>query len=126
MPFSGVLTATVLIAAVMTLAMGVYARLPFAVAPVMGLNAFFAFTVVMQHRVPWQVALGIVFWAGILFLILSATPLREMVAMAIPPSLRAARENSSKPGMSRQSPLPPAACRTPRIPKNKPTPWPPL
>jgi AGZA family xanthine/uracil permease-like MFS transporter len=90
MPFSGVLTATVLIASVMTLAMGLYAKLPFAVAPGMGLNAFFAFTVVMQHQVPWQVALGIVFWAGVLFLVLSATPLREMVAMAIPPSLRAA------------------------------------
>ena len=90
MPFSGVLTATVLIASVMTLAMGLYARLPFAVAPGMGLNAFFAFTVVMQHQVPWQVALGIVFWAGVLFLVLSTTPLREMVALAIPPSLRAA------------------------------------
>ncbi len=90
MPFTGVLTATVLIASVMTLAMGLYARLPFAVAPGMGLNAFFAFTVVLQNRVPWPVALGIVFWAGVLFLALSVTPLREMVALAIPPSLRAA------------------------------------
>lgn len=90
MPFTGVLTATVLIASVMTLAMGLYARLPFAVAPGMGLNAFLAFTVVMQHQVPWPVALGMVFWAGVLFLVLSATPVREMVAMAIPPSLRAA------------------------------------
>jgi len=90
MPFAGVLTATVLIASVMTLAMGVYARLPFAVAPGMGLNAFFAFTVVMQHKVPWPVALGMVFWAGVIFLALSITPLREMVALAIPPSLRAA------------------------------------
>jgi AGZA family xanthine/uracil permease-like MFS transporter len=90
MPFTGVLTATVLIAAVMTLAMGLYAKLPFAVAPGMGLNAFFALTVVVQQQVPWTVALGIVFWAGVIFLILSATPLREMVAMAIPPSLRVA------------------------------------
>ena len=90
MPFTGVLTATVLVAAVMTLAMGVYARLPFAVAPGMGLNAFFAFTVVVQHKVPWPVALGVVFWAGVIFLALSITPLREVVAMAIPPSLRAA------------------------------------
>jgi AGZA family xanthine/uracil permease-like MFS transporter len=90
MPFTGVLTATVLIAATMTLAMGVFAKLPFAVAPGMGLNAFFAFTVVMQHGVPWPVALGIVFWAGVLFLLLSATPLREMVALAIPAALRAA------------------------------------
>src|SRR5436189_5165573 len=84
MPFSGVLTATVLIASSMTLLMGLYARLPFAVAPGMGLNAFFAFTIVLQAKVPWQVALGIVFWSGVLFLLISATPLREMVALAIP------------------------------------------
>ena len=77
MPFSGALTATVLIAFSMTLLMGLYARLPFAVAPGMGLNAFFAFTIVLQQQVPWQTALGMVFWAGVLFLIVSATPLRE-------------------------------------------------
>src|SRR6266699_457546 len=90
MPFSGALTATVLVAASMTLLMGLYARLPFAVAPGMGLNAFFAFAIVLQARVPWQTALGIVFWAGVLFLVVSATPLREHIALAIPPSLRAA------------------------------------
>jgi AGZA family xanthine/uracil permease-like MFS transporter len=56
----------------------------------MGLNAFFAFTIVLQAKVPWQTALGIVFWAGVLFLLVSATPLREQIALAIPPSLRAA------------------------------------
>ena len=89
-PFSGALTATVLVASSMTLLMGVYARLPFAVAPGMGLNAFFTFAIVLQSRVPWQTALGIVFWAGVLFLVVSATPLREHIALAIPPSLRAA------------------------------------
>ena len=64
MAFSGVLTATVLLAFAMTLMMGLYARLPFAVAPGMGLNAFFAFTIVLQQQVPWPTALGIVFWAG--------------------------------------------------------------
>ena len=83
-PFSGALTATVLIACSMTLLMGLYARLPFAVAPGMGLNAFFAYTIVLQNHVPWQTALGMVFWAGVLFLLVSATPLRERVAMAIP------------------------------------------
>ena len=68
MPFSGALTATVLIASSMTLLMGLYATLPFAVAPGMGLNAFFAFTIVLQSKVPWQTALGMVFWAGVLFL----------------------------------------------------------
>jgi AGZA family xanthine/uracil permease-like MFS transporter len=90
MPFSGALTATVLIASSMTLLMGLYARLPFAVAPGMGLNAFFAFTIVLQDKVPWQTALGMVFWSGVLFLLVSATPLREHIALAIPPPLRAA------------------------------------
>ena len=90
MPFSGVLTATVLIASSMTLLMGLYARLPFAVAPGMGLNAFFAYTLVLQNGVPWQTALGVIFWAGVLFLIVSATPLRERVATAIPAPLRVA------------------------------------
>jgi adenine/guanine/hypoxanthine permease len=90
MTFSGALTATVLIAFTMTLMMGLYARLPFAVAPGMGLNAFFAYTIVLQNHVAWQTALGIVFWAGVLFLIVSATPLRERIAAAIPPALRIA------------------------------------
>lgn len=90
MPFTGAMTATVLIACSMTLLMGLYARLPFAVAPGMGLNAFFAFTIVLQQHVPWQTALGMVFWAGVLFLLVSATPLRETIALAIPPSLRLA------------------------------------
>jgi AGZA family xanthine/uracil permease-like MFS transporter len=90
MPFTGALTATVLIASAMTLLMGLYARLPFAVAPGMGLNAFFAFTIIIQNKVPWQTALGIVFWSGVLFLVVSATPLRERIALAIPPGLRSA------------------------------------
>jgi AGZA family xanthine/uracil permease-like MFS transporter len=56
----------------------------------MGLNAFFAFTIVLQAKVPWQTALGMVFWAGVLFLLVSATPLREHIALAIPPALRSA------------------------------------
>jgi adenine/guanine/hypoxanthine permease len=88
--FSGALTATVLVCFSMTLLMGLYARLPFAVAPGMGLNGFFAFSVILGQGVPWRVALGMVFWAGVLFLVLSATPLREAIVKAIPPSLRAA------------------------------------
>src|SRR3954467_12568811 len=90
MPFTGALTATVLVASSMTLLMGAYARLPFAVAPGMGLNAFFAFTIVLQNKVPWQTALGMVFWAGALFLLVSTTGLREHIALAIPVSLRKA------------------------------------
>jgi AGZA family xanthine/uracil permease-like MFS transporter len=90
LPFSGVLTATVLVCAVMTLLMGVYANLPFGVAPGMGLNALFTYTIVLQNGVPWPIAFGMVFWAGVLFLVASLTPLREAIALAIPASLRKA------------------------------------
>ncbi|MFN2530172.1 MAG: NCS2 family permease [Pyrinomonadaceae bacterium] len=90
MAFSGVLTATVLVCFLMTLLMGVYARLPFAVAPGMGLNAFFTFTIILTQKVWWQVALGIIFWAGVLFLLISVTPIRETIAKAIPGELRTA------------------------------------
>src|ERR1041385_231678 len=88
MAFSGVLTATVLVCFVMTLLMGVYAKLPFAVAPGMGLNAFFTFTIILTQKVWWQTALGIIFWAGVLFLLISVTPIRETIAKAIPSELR--------------------------------------
>jgi AGZA family xanthine/uracil permease-like MFS transporter len=88
MSFSGALTATVLVCFSMTLLMGLYAKLPFGVAPGMGLNAFFAYTLVINGHIPWPIALGIVFWAGVLFLVVSVTPLRERIAMAIPTSLR--------------------------------------
>ncbi len=88
MPFNGVLTATVLLCTTMTLLMGLYARLPFGVAPGMGINAFFAYTIVLGQHVRWQVALGMVFWAGVLFLLVSVTPLREQIARAIPKNLR--------------------------------------
>ena len=90
LPFSGALTATVLVCFTMTLLMGVYAKLPFGVAPGMGLNAFFAYTLIINGGIAWPVALGIIFWAGVLFLLVSATPLRERIAMAIPSALRAA------------------------------------
>ena len=88
MSFSGVLTATVVVCFVMTLLMGVYAKLPFAVAPGMGLNAFFTFTIILTQKVWWQTALGIVFWAGILFFLISIKPIRETIAKAIPTELR--------------------------------------
>ncbi|PYS75953.1 MAG: permease [Acidobacteria bacterium] len=90
MSFTGVLTATVLVCFVMTLLMGVYAKLPFAVAPGMGLNAFFALTIILGQRVPWQSALGIIFWAGVLFLVVSLTPVRVQIARSIPRHLRTA------------------------------------
>src|ERR1041385_1801634 len=88
--FSGVLTATVLICFSMTLLMGVYAKLPFAVAPGMGINAFFTYTIILGKGVPWPTALGIIFWAGVLFLMISVTRVRESIAKAIPAELRIA------------------------------------
>lgn len=90
MSFNAVLTATVLLSASMTLLMGLYANLPFGVAPGMGINAFFAYSIVLGQKVPWPTALGIVFWAGVLFLLLSVTPLRAQIARAIPENLRTA------------------------------------
>jgi AGZA family xanthine/uracil permease-like MFS transporter len=88
--FSGALTATVLVCFTMTLLMGLYAKLPFAVAPGMGLNAFFTFSIILSQKIPWQTALGMVFWAGVLFLIISVTPVRVAIARAIPKNLRIA------------------------------------
>jgi AGZA family xanthine/uracil permease-like MFS transporter len=88
--FSGALTATVLVCFSMTLMMGLYAKLPFAVAPGMGLNAFFTFSIVLGQKVAWQTALGIVFWGGVLFLIVSITPIRVTIAKAIPKNIRIA------------------------------------
>ncbi len=82
------MTATVLLCFATTLLMGLYANLPFAVAPGMGINAFFTFTIILSQNVWWQTALGIVFWAGVLFLLISVTPIRETIAKAIPTELR--------------------------------------
>ncbi len=90
LPFSAVMTATVVLASGMTLLMGLYARLPYAVAPGMGINAFFTFGLVLGQKVPWATALGIVFWSGVVFLAISVTPLREAIARAIPRNLRLA------------------------------------
>ena len=88
MPFSAVLTATVLVSCFSSLMMGWYARNPILVAPGMGLNAFFTFSAVLGLKVPWQIALGAVFWSGIIFLLLSAFNIRTYIVRAIPRPLR--------------------------------------
>ncbi|MGM9321587.1 NCS2 family permease [Deinococcus aquaticus] len=82
------LMTTAIAAAFGSLAMGLIARYPFAQAPGMGLNAFFAFTVVQGMGVPWQTALGAVFISGALFVILSALGARQAIVRAIPLSLK--------------------------------------
>lgn len=81
-------TATILIAVAGTLGMGLYARRPFAVAPYMGENAFLAFTVVKVLGFSWQEALGAVFLAGVLFVLLTVARIRPWLVNAIPVSLR--------------------------------------
>ncbi len=86
--FSGVLTATVLVSAFSSVAMGVFARTPIVLAPGMGLNVFFAYSVVIGMGVPWQTALGAVFWSGIIFLLLSVFNVRTLIVKAIPHQIR--------------------------------------
>ena len=67
--------------------MGVIARYPLALAPGMGLNAYFSYMVVMKMHVPWQTALGAVFLSGVIFLLLTATGLRQAILHSIPHEL---------------------------------------
>ncbi len=86
--FPQLLTVTALAAAAGTLIMALWAKLPFALAPGMGLNAYFTFTVVLGLGIAWQTALGAVFFSGILFLIVALTGLREYVLNSIPLHLK--------------------------------------
>lgn len=88
MPIEGLITVTALAACLGTLLMALMTNYPIAMAPGMGLNAFFAFTICLTREIPWDAALGIVFWNGILFLILSILGVRKHIAEAIPASLK--------------------------------------
>jgi AGZA family xanthine/uracil permease-like MFS transporter len=88
MPFGPSMAATILTACIGTLAMGVYAKRPFAIAPYMGENAFVAFTVVKVMGYTWQTALGAIFIGGLLFTILTVMKVRGWLADAIPESLK--------------------------------------
>ncbi len=88
MPFSGVLFATVLVCAFSSITMGLYANLPYGLAPGMGINAFFTFTLVLGMGIRWETALGAVFVSGIIFMLLSVTGIRTEIVKAIPKSIR--------------------------------------
>lgn len=90
MPKGAVLMATAIGAGISTVMMGLYAKLPFALAPGMGLNAYFAYSVCQGMGLPWQVALGAVFIDGVIFLLLSVTPVRRWIVQAIPLSIKLA------------------------------------
>ncbi len=83
-----VFTATALSAVVATLVMAIVAKLPFALAPGMGLNAFFAFTVVLGMGYSWQFALTAVFLEGIVFILLTIFNIRELIVNSIPMNLK--------------------------------------
>ena len=90
MPLAAVTAATCLSAAFGSILMGVVARYPIALAPGMGLNAYFTYTVCIKMHIPWQTALGAVFLSGIIFLALTAAGIRQMILRAIPHELYAA------------------------------------
>ena len=90
MPLAGVAAATCLAAGIGCLLMGILANYPIALAPGMGLNAYFAFTVVGAMGIPWQTALGLVFISGVLFFVLTVAGVRQLIVSAIPRALFAA------------------------------------
>jgi AGZA family xanthine/uracil permease-like MFS transporter len=88
MDFGAAMAATCISAAVATILMGLYARYPIALAPGMGENAFFTYTICLTMGISWQVALGCVFIEGVIFLILTLTKIRQALIEAIPQALR--------------------------------------
>ena len=89
-PLPAVTAATCLSAAFGSILMGILARYPIALAPGMGLNAYFTYTVCLKMHVPWQTALGAVFLSGVIFLALTAAGIRQMILRSIPHELYAA------------------------------------
>ncbi|WP_233710979.1 NCS2 family permease [Helicobacter salomonis] len=89
MDFEGVFVATILASVLGTLIMGIVANYPIAIAPGMGMNAYFTFVIVLGMKIPWQSALASVFIASLIFLLLSLTRFRQALINAIPPSLKA-------------------------------------
>jgi AGZA family xanthine/uracil permease-like MFS transporter len=88
MPVDGVVFATCLSSAVATLVMGLYANYPIALAPGMSLNAYFTYSVCLGMHVPWRTALGVVFFSGVLFFVLTVTRVREQIVNGIPDCLK--------------------------------------
>jgi len=90
LPLPAVTAATCLSAAFGSILMGIIARYPIALAPGMGLNAYFTYTVCLKMHIPWQTALGAVFLSGVIFLALTAAGIRQMILRSIPHELYAA------------------------------------
>ncbi len=89
MPFGPLIIATIIAAAFATILTGVYAKRPFAMAPYMGENVLFTFSIVLALGVTWQEALGAVFWGGVIFLVVTLLGVRTILAKAVPRFLAA-------------------------------------
>lgn len=88
MPAEGVVFATCVSAAIATLVMGLYANYPIALAPGMSLNAYFTYSVCLGMHVPWRTALGVIFFSGTLFILITLTGVREHIVNGIPDCLK--------------------------------------
>src|SRR5581483_7826255 len=88
MPAEGVVFATCISAAAATLVMGLYANYPIALAPGMSLNAYFTYSVCLGMHVPWRTALGVIFFSGVLFILITVTRVREQIVNGIPDCLK--------------------------------------
>ena len=90
MPFKGVFVATILSAVIGTVFMGVFANVPYALAPGMGLNAFFTYTIVLKNGFTWEQALGMVFICGIINIFITFTNIRKTIIKCIPETIQSA------------------------------------
>ena len=108
-----------LVSAISTIVTGVFGKAPIAMAPGMGLNAFFTYTLVLSNKMSWETALGAVFVSGVLFLLLTLIGLRKKLVEAIPPPAP-----SPSPGRWQRARRGPTRCRSPcAAGRTTPGPW---
>lgn len=88
MPKEAVLTSTILCTVICTVGMALWAKLPFVLSTAMGTNAIFAFSIVLPGLATWQEALGMIFWSGIIFVVISFTPIRKKLVERIPAGIK--------------------------------------
>lgn len=88
MSLTGSLTATVLISFLMSFIAGIYIKLPYALAPGMGLNVFIAYSLIIGEKIPWPTALGLIFWSSILFILVSIFPIRQKIVESLPNNMK--------------------------------------
>lgn len=89
-PYSASLTSTIILSAFATIAMGIYAKNPIMIAPGMGINAYFTYSVIIGMGVSPEIALGTLFWTGIIFILLSIFNIRTLIIKSIPETIRLA------------------------------------